>query len=145
MSFSDLISIVLLVGLTVLSFRSVRYGLRLLRGRNRRQIFSPLFDSLCDGVGNTGLSVICIDVGSVDAVADLLAVEYERYEAVAVVDSARTPELLKALAEIYSLVSVDYRRDDDFAPSVCVRRLYRSRRRRFRRCRGRRTGRTCAA
>lgn len=133
MSFSDIISLFLLSVLAVLSFRSVRYVLRLLRGSNRRRMFAPLLGMLCDGVGHTGLSVICIDIENADTVADLLAVEYERYEAVAVVDSARAPQLLDELTAIYSLVGVDYRRSEDFAPSISVRRLYRSRRRRFRR------------
>ena len=105
----------------------------MLRGDNRRRMFAPFLGTLCDGVGDAGLSVICIDIESVDTVADLLAVEYEHYEAVAVVDSARSPELLQELSERYSLVSVDYSRSYECAPSVCVRRLYRSRLRRFRR------------
>lgn len=123
--------LLLLVGTA--SFRAVRYAFRLLRGRNRRRMFAPLFGSLGDGAGHTGLSVICIDAGDAGAVADLLNVEYECYEAVVVVDSSRERGLLRQLAELYSLVAVDYRRPADFAPAVCVRTLYRSRRRRFRR------------
>ena len=133
MSFSDIISTLLFLSFALLAFRAVRYGLCLLHGYNRRQMFAPLFGALCDGVGDTGLSVICLDAEDVDTVADLLTVEYERYEAVVVVDSARSPELLEALTDIYALVNVDYRRSEDFAPSVGVRGLYRSRRRRFRR------------
>lgn len=133
MSFSDVISVFLLAAMAVVSFLSVRYGLRLLKGRNRRRMFAPLLGTLCDGVGQTGLSAICLDIGSADTVAGLLTVEYERYEAIVVVDSARSPELLDELVLRYALVSVDYRRSPEFAPAIGVRRLYRSRRRRFRR------------
>lgn len=133
MSVTDIMIIMLLLLVGTASFRAVRYAFRLLRGRNRRQMFAPLFGSLGDGAGHTGLSAICIDVGSASAVADILNVEYENFEVVAVVDSARETALLRELIDRYSLVAVDYRRPADFAPAVCVRTLYRSRRRRFRR------------
>ena len=133
MSFTILISLFLLVALTVISVVAVVYGIRMIRGRNRRRMFAPLFGTLCNGIGHTGISVICTDMDNPDAVADLLTVEYERYEVIIVLDSAHNPALLRELTDIYALVSVDYSRSDDFAPSVCVRRLFRSRRRRFRR------------
>lgn len=133
MALSDLAYIVLLAISALFAFRTMRYAVRLLRGYNRRRMLEPLLGSLGDGAGGAGLSLIGVDIDSAETVADMLATEYRHFEAVVVVDSARTPQLLGTLVETYSLVSVDYRRPDSFAPAVGVRGLYRSRQRRFRR------------
>lgn len=112
---------------------AVLYAFRLLRGYRRRRMFEPLFGSLCDGVGQTGISVVSVGTGSAGTVASLLRSEYERYEAVVMVDSVRDRVLLRSLVDRYSLVAVDYQRPAEFAHSLCVRTLYRSRCRRFRR------------
>ena len=133
MSLPDLISLILTAIFAWVSVRSVVYGVRLAHGHNRREMLAPCFGSICDGAGHIGVSLICIDTPSVERVADMLAVEYERYETVVVVDSVRRAEMMAELIERYSLVRVDYLRSEEFAASGCVRGLYRSRRRCFRR------------
>ena len=128
-----MISIVSAAALLLAVFSAVRFAFMLLRGRNRRRMFAPSLGSLSDGAGETGLSVICLGAYDAASVAGLLTVEYERYEVLAVTDSAGMPGVLRELADRYALVKVDYSPHPDFAPGLFVRGLYRSRRRRFRR------------
>lgn len=128
----DIAWVLLLAASAVVSGLCVVYAFRVLRGRNRRRMLTPLFGALSGGAGDVGLSIICLEAESAGQVARLLAVEYENCEVVVVVDSAGRGELLAELVERYSMVGVDYRPADS-PQSLSVRRLYRSCRRRFRR------------
>ena len=115
-----------------LAARAVVRIVRMSAGENRGLMFASSYGVLCDGAGRTGVSAICTSLGSADEVADMLGVEYERYEVVVATDSAAEPDILTELIDRYCLVAVDYPRSD-MPPSGAVRRLYRSHCRRFRR------------
>ncbi|MCH5329813.1 MAG: hypothetical protein J1E04_02520 [Alistipes sp.] len=133
MWYINALTAILLLLSAVMMLRATHYALRMMRGNNLRRMFEPSFGKLCDGVGNTGLSLICLDIDNPHTVAPLLEAEYERYEVIAVIDAQNNPHLLEKLASTYALVTVDYRPDTETPASACVRRLYRSRKRRFRR------------
>lgn len=102
------------------------------RGDNRRRMFEPSYRAICDGIDGAGISVICLDA-TADTIASLLASEYERFEVIVLLDSMRDPDLAAALTERYSLVCVDHIPTGEPVSPTVVRRLCRSRRRRFRR------------
>lgn len=127
-----ILSLLLLFVLLWLAVFAVMYAAKLLRGENRRRMLMSCSRTLCDGPGRVGISALCADIGSADRICNLLAVEYEHYELVVVIDSVSSPDLLHELIERYALVAVDYAAPESGSlPGVA--RLYRSRRRRFRR------------
>ena len=126
------LSVLLLAVLLWLTTFAAVLAVRVMRGENRRRMLSSCSCALCDGTGRAGITAICSDVCDLDSICGLLAVEYEHYELVVVVDACRSPELLRELVERYALVSVDVLCPDAGAlPGVT--HLYRSRRRRFKR------------
>lgn len=124
-------SVLLSICSVALTVCASAYAAVLVRGENRRRMFAEAYGAVCDCAGRVGISAICTDADA-GHIADLLRVEYERYEVIATLDSVRNPELLSELVERYCLVRVDYHPAGESAASE-VRRLYRSRRRHFRR------------
>lgn len=100
------------------------------RGRAARALFAAQRGLRGDAPGDLGLSVLCCCVESAAEVERLLAVDYPCCEVVAVLDSARRPELFAELMTRYRMFRVG---------SCCglsapgIRGLARSRQRCFRR------------
>lgn len=128
----EILAVVLWVVAVLITLCAVAYAGAVLHGENRRRMFAVSYGAVCDCAGGVGISAICVDAESAERVAELLHVEYERYELIVTVDSSEKPELLRELTERYGLVKVDYRPSGELFASE-VRALYRSRSRRFRR------------
>lgn len=86
----------------------------------------------CDAPDWIGISLLATEGVDQEQVAQLLTVEYARYEVVVVLDAQREAMCFAELCTIYHLIRVEYRPTGEL-PSAAVRGLYRSRKRRFRR------------
>ncbi len=80
---------------------------------------------LCDTGDGAGCSLLLRHPDTLQRVEKALAVEWEPYEVVAVVDGAESGELLSRLIDHYALLRVDYLPSELF-PVFGVRALYRS-------------------
>lgn len=105
---------------------------RVVREGYRCRFFAVMQGYPCDGCARRGVSLLCRDVGGVERLRNLLAVEYPDYEVVVVADSQRNPTSLQRIVAEYRMVVVDAR-PMERGQMLCVRRMYRSANRCYRR------------
>lgn len=102
------------------------------RSARKRRLLSDAHATSCDTLSGVGVSVLCSGIGEMAQIENLLSAEYARYEVIVVLDAGRQPDEFAAIAARYRMIGVDYLPSDEL-PVTGVRRLFRSRRRCFRR------------
>lgn len=104
----------------------------LLRARNKRLLLGQLHGAAGDASGVVGFSLLCCGVRRLGQIENLLSSEYDRCEAIVVLDAVRSRALFERLAARYRMIRVDYLPSEEF-PVRGVRSMWRSRKRCFRR------------
>lgn len=123
-----IITLLLLSVSLCISFRSHRIA----KAIKHRQFFIDDAAGCCESLSFVGCSVICHSVKDIEQIENLLGVEYDRYEVVAVIDSRLFPDIFYSIVERYALIRVNAASNNEI-PDVRIRTLYRSRQRCFRR------------
>lgn len=98
----------------------------------QRRLHARMQGVRCGAPDEIGLSVLLTEEAAPQQIESLLTVEYACYEVIVVVDGAIEAATFVELVRRFQLIRVEYRPTGEL-PSVAVRGLYRSRRRRFRR------------
>ena len=124
--------LLLYAGLLLLSAGAFVLLWLVVRARARRLLVRASRVAASDAPGGIGISVLCTGVTDPSRIADLLSVEYARYEVVAVLDSRRHPAAFGELVDRYRLIRVESPRPGEL-PLTGVRSLGRSRKRHLRR------------
>lgn len=95
------------------------------RDADKRRLLSLSSMMRCGGVGHIGISVVCSDVDNMAQIENLVAPEYDNYEVVLCLDSARTGSRMRNIVSRYRLLKVALPLHNDL-PVVGVRAMYRT-------------------
>lgn len=112
-------------------FPTLIYAFRELRAYRNLNVLIDEKAGRYEEIGFFGCSVICSGVYSIEQLRNLLSVEYGRYEVIIVVDSVRHKSQVEQFIHRYELIRVNS--IDSVRGGVCMRALYRSKRRAYRR------------
>lgn len=82
---------------------------------------------------SVGISILFHNIKSVSQIEQLLSVEHDRYEVVAIIDRENQQSLFEQIVNTYHLLQVNLPYTTIFHANSPLRRLYRSAERRFRR------------
>lgn len=95
------------------------------RDAGRRRLISSSSMMRCGGVGHVGISVVCSDVDNMAQIENLVSPEYDNYEVVLCLDSARSAARMRHIVSRYRLLKVALPLHNDL-PVVGVRAMYRT-------------------
>lgn len=95
------------------------------RDADRRRLMSSSSMMRCGGVGYVGISVVCSGVESMAQIENLVSPEYDNYEVVLCLDSARSAARIGHIVSRYRLLKVALPLHNDL-PVVGVRAMYRT-------------------
>lgn len=104
----------------------------LLRGAAKRRLLANAHGIGCSLSEEFGISVLCSGIDDPEALAELLAPEYSRFEVVAVLDRSAQPGEFAEIVARFRMIRVEWSNSAEL-PQAQIRSLWRSRRRSCRR------------
>ena len=124
--------LIFLLCLSTVALRTLYFAYRRRQAFRRFKLLPDGLITSSESIHHIGYSVVCSSVHSISHIEELLSVEYDHYEVIITIDSAKYPKSFERIIKHFHLVEVSHIPCEEL-PSASIQRLFRSAKRPLRR------------